>query len=370
MSGPARPLAEADDPAFDAGVIAAGPIVEWHGWSAVQRHGGTAVLPWRGDHLAATAAGLTTVGDGGELAPGSCDQILVRIQKGRDATWNDLAQAWRVVAAGGRLLVTGSNDLGIATWVKRLSGALNQAGEVLANHSRARVASFRRTSQHLVTPQSDHQAPLWPTTWERELQPASAMSDLMAQGDARASAVHQIIAPQITVPPGVFSHGELDAGTALLLARLADESPAKRVLDLGCGAGHLGLHALLRWPQAHAWFVDADARAVAAVRGNLSGLGANLRERGTARWWDVAEPLPVTDLDLVLCNPPCHAGTANDYATAQAMFRLAAAALVPGGHLLVVANRQLPYEADLARLGTVDIPVEQGGFKILRLRRH
>lgn len=362
MSGPARPLAEGDDPALDAGVSAAGPVVEWHGWRAVLRQGGTAVLPWRGDHLAATAAGITTVGDGTELAPGSCAQVLVRIQKGRDATWNDLAQAWRVLAEGGRLLVTGSNDLGIATWVNRLSEALGQPGEVLANHSRARVACFRRTSQRLDAPPSNHHVPLWPSTWERGLQPA--LIEVAAQAVAQVSHV-----PLIAVPPGVFSHGDLDTGTALLLAHLAEQAPSERVLDLGCGAGHLGLHALLRWPQARAWFVDADARAVAAVRGNLSTLGATLADRGTAVWWDVAEPVPVADLDLVLCNPPCHAGTTNDYATAAAMFRLAAAALVRGGRLLVVANRHLPYENDLARLGTVDTPVEQGGFKILRLRR-
>jgi 16S rRNA (guanine1207-N2)-methyltransferase len=364
MSGPARPLAEADDPALDAGVIAEGPVVEWHGWRAVARHGGTAVLPWRGDHLAATAAGLTTVGAGNELSPDTCPQALVRIQKGRDATWDDLAQAWRALAEGGRLLVTGSNDLGIATWVKRLSEALGQSAEVLANHSRARVALFRRTPRRLDAPASLHQVPLWPSTWERARQPTPVAVGVAVPAEGRAPQV-----PLITVPPGVFSHGELDAGTALLLARLADESPAERVLDLGCGAGHLGLHALLRWPQARVWFVDADARAVVAVRGNLSGLGATLHERGTAVWWDVSEPVPVADLDLVLCNPPCHAGTADDYATAQAMFRLAAAALVRGGRLLVVANRHLPYENDLARLGTVDIPVAQGGFKILRLRR-
>jgi len=350
MSGPARPLVEADDPALDPGVIVDGPVVEWHGWCAVLRHGGSAVLPWRGDHLAAMAAGITTVGDGAELPTGSCAQALVRIQKGRDATWSDLAQAWRVLAEGGRLLISGGNDLGIATWVKRMGALLEQPGVVLANHSRARVACFRRTTQRLDAPVSNHQVPLWPPIWERGLQPAP------------------IGVPMITVPPGVFSHGALDDGTALLLARLADELPAQRVLDLGCGAGHLGLHALLRWPSAQVWFVDADARAVAAVRGNLDTL--TLAARATVGWWDVAEPLPATGFDLVLCNPPCHAGNHNDYTTAQAMFRYALAALSPGGQLLVVANRQLPYESDLVVLGTLDIPVQHGGFKILRLRRH
>jgi 16S rRNA (guanine1207-N2)-methyltransferase len=344
MSGPARPLAESDDPALDAGVVV-GPVYEWHGWQAVQRCGGTAVLPWRGDYRTATTAGCATVGDANELPAASCAQALVRIQKGRAATWSDLAAAWRALGIGGRLLVTGSNDLGIATWVKRLAELLSQPGEVLANHSRARVAVFLRTAQplELALSAGDQPVPLWPTHGE------------------------EAGVPRITVPPGVFSHGELDAGTAVLLAHMAEETPAERVLDLGCGAGHLGLYALWRWPGAQAWFVDADARAVAATRRNLAAL--RLDQRATVVWWDVAEPLPAAGFDLVVCNPPCHAGKANDHTTAQAMFRHAFASLAPGGRLLVVANRQLPYEHHLAVLGTVDIPVEQAGFKILRLRR-
>ena len=39
--------------------------------------------------------------------------------------------------------------------------------------------------------------------------------------------------------PGVFSHGRLDRGTALLLEHL-DKLPSGHLLDFGCGAGVLG----------------------------------------------------------------------------------------------------------------------------------
>lgn len=346
MSGPARPLADADDPALDPGVIADRPLVEWNGWQAVRRHGGTAILPWRGDHLAAVAAGVTTL-PVGAIPPGSIDQALVRIQKGRDATWADLMQAWNALADDGRLLVSGANELGIATWVKRLTQAVGQPGEVLANHSRARVALFRRRGGPADGWPIDGapQVPLWPP----------------APGGPPA--------PLIAVPPGVFSQGVLDGGTALLVSRLAEEPAAARVLDLGCGSGHLGLNALLRWPQASAWFVDADARAIGAVRANLGSGCLGLAARATVAWWDVGEPLPADGFDLILNNPPCHAGSAHDLTIARAMFRCAAAALAPGGRLLVVANRQLPYEAELAASGPTAVLAQRGGFKLLVLRR-
>lgn len=345
MSGPPRSLAEGDDPALDAGVLDGRPLGEWNGWQAVRRHGGTAVLPWRGDWLAARAAGVDASPVG--LPQGSIDQALVRIQKGRDATWDDLMHAWISLIEGGRLLVTGGNDLGIATWVKRLEALHGQPGEVLANHSRARVVLFRRQGMPRDGwPGGPSSVPLWPPV-------LGAPPPLL-----------------IDVPMGVFSHGGLDQGTALLATRLAQEAPATRVLDLGCGAGHLGLNTLLRWPQARVWFVDADARADQAVRENLGSYFREQHARATVAWWDVGEPLPATDFDLILANPPCHAGTATDLTTARAMFRVAVGALAPAGRLLVVANRQLPYESDLATLGRLESVAQEGGFKLLALRRH
>lgn len=330
---------------MDAGVIADGPLIEWNGWQAVRRHGGTAVLPWRSDWLAATAAGITAEPTGG-TPPGSFAQALVRIQKGRDATWSDVFDAWRVLGDGGRLLLTGGNDLGIATWIKRLGEHIGQTGQVLANHSRARVALFHRRGEPAAGwPGLLRFVPLWRTVAGHEPPPA------------------------VEVPGGVFSRDDLDVGTALLIEQLGDEQPARHVLDLGCGCGHLGLNALWCWPQTQVLFVDGDARAVDAVRSNLGGTFRHLHARAQVAWWDVSEPLPQSGFDLVLLNPPCHAGTANDLGIARAMFRIAHASLAVGGHLLVVANRQLPYEADLAALGVLATPVQRDGFKILRLRR-
>jgi 16S rRNA (guanine1207-N2)-methyltransferase len=326
MSGPAPPLADGRDPALDEGVLDPGPLLEFNGYSAVRRQGGSAVLPWRAQHRQALACGVVSVADGAQIIAGSHRQALVRLQKGRAATYSDLCAAWRALAPSGRLLVAGGNELGVSSWCRRLAQEGGEPLAVLANHSHARVAAMRRPD-------------LLPAAW------------VAATGSA----------------PGLFHGGDLDPGSAALIAHLAELPPPRLVLDLGCGAGHLGLAALARWPQSRCWFLDADARAVAAVQAALAGNGGELHARAAVAWWDVAEALPAPAFDAVLCNPPAHAGTLTDLTTARAMFRLAAAALAPGGRLLVVANRKLPYEADLARLGSLSCLAQEGGFKVLAL---
>jgi 16S rRNA (guanine1207-N2)-methyltransferase len=328
MSGPAPPPADGCDPALDQDVLAPGPLLEFNGSSAVRRQGGCAVLPWRQPYRAALANGLSCVALARDLAAGSHAQALVRVQKGRPATYSDLCAAWRALIPAGRLLVAGGNDLGIASWCRRLAQESGEPLTVLASHSHARVAAMRRPAS-------------LPAAWSAAAGPAS----------------------------GLFHGGGLDAGARALIAQLGALPAPGLVLDLGCGAGHLGLAALARWPHARAWLLDADARAVAWVEAALDAGDPALRARAQARWWDVAEPLPAAGFDAVLCNPPAHAGTRNDLSTARAMFRCAAAALAAGGRLLVVANRKLPYEADLARLGRLSCLAQEGGYKVLALER-
>ena len=51
--------------------------------------------------------------------------------------------------------------------------------------------------------------------------------------------------------------------------------------------------------------------------------------------------------DLIVMNPPFHQGRAADPGIGQAMIKAASSALKPGGRLLMVANRGLPYEQAL-----------------------
>jgi 16S rRNA (guanine1207-N2)-methyltransferase len=87
---------------------------------------------------------------------------------------------------------------------------------------------------------------------------------------------------------------------------------------------------------------EADARALACARINLAG---HEREIGY-HWHDVTRGLGGV-YDTIVMNPPFHTGQATDVDLGRAFLTVAAASLRRGGKLLLVATRQLPYEAAL-----------------------
>lgn len=333
----------AADALGDDGVLSPEPCLEFAGTQALRLRGGVAVLPWRDQYLAAVAAGLAAQPTSEGIPAGAFAQTVVHVQKGRAATAVDLASAWSLLALNGRLLVCGDNDLGIASFAKRIGEELGQTGETVANRGHGRIVRFIRDA---------HPGPQVPVTTNVPLLPGGS--------DEAAGA-------ELHVAPGVFSGDGLDEGTALLLSCLSLMPPPERVVDLGCGAGHLAIAALVRWPRSRAELADGDHRAVLCARANLERLG--LAERAQVHWWDAREPLTVGDCDLGLLNPPFHSGTAVDLAPANAMFKTVHATLRSGCRALVVANRTLPYENELAALGEVRTVRQDSGFKVLELRK-
>ena len=66
---------------------------------------------------------------------------------------------------------------------------------------------------------------------------------------------------------GVFSRGELDAGTRILLAALPETIPGN-ILDLGCGWGPVGICIGLENPVSHITFSDINLRALELAKRN------------------------------------------------------------------------------------------------------
>ena len=140
--------------------------------------------------------------------------------------------------------------------------------------------------------------------------------------------------------PGVFSADGVDLASVLL----ADALPAKmgkQVCDLGAGWGFLSAHVLTREGVEAVHLVEANYAALECARRNVTD------PRAEFHWADATDWSPAHKVDTVVMNPPFHVGRAAEPQIGQAFVASAARLLTPQGHLWMVANRHLPYEAEL-----------------------
>ncbi|MSR75611.1 MAG: hypothetical protein EXS14_09120 [Planctomycetes bacterium] len=144
----------------------------------------------------------------------------------------------------------------------------------------------------------------------------------------------------ITTRPGVFSHGRLDRGSAALLtqAPVLDAGP---ILDLGCGAGTLGIAVSAPGGEGLV-LVDSNARSLALAAENLV---ANNRGAGQALLRTDLEDLPKLPYTLALANPPYFGGGR----IAEAFAATAAANLTDSGLLLMVVKDVARHQPILER---------------------
>ena len=130
-------------------------------------------------------------------------------------------------------------------------------------------------------------------------------------------------------------------------------------VDLGCGYGALATVVLCSPAVTKLKLVDLDRRAIRAARENVKDERAKV-------WWADARTLEAKgDKDFVVSNPPFHDGGAEDRRLGQAFVRKAADLLKKGGVAWIVANRHLPYEAELdAAFKRVRVVADEGGYKL------
>lgn len=146
----------------------------------------------------------------------------------------------------------------------------------------------------------------------------------------------------ITTNSRLFSPHGLDRGTELMLSLAARENlclQGDEVLDLGCGAGVVGIWACLRGAQVTC--VDIDPLAIDLAKENFAinhlAQPYFFCSNGLAfRLGCVSLP----GYDLILSNPPYH----TDFSVAKGFIEDGFTALKPNGKMLLVVKRALWYQ--------------------------
>lgn len=292
--------------------------------------------PWRQHAAAWDTAGCTRL----DVPQGQWPIVLALPGKSRDETLATFATAFDSLEPGGALVVALANDSGAARFEKELAAAAGGIESIQKNKCRAFLARNDR-------PWDAGKLAAW-----RKLAEPTPIPDT----------------PFSTVP-GIFSAGRVDAGSALLAEHLPP-SLHGRVADLGAGWGFLSHAVLRKCPGVTSIdLFEADARALQMARLNLTKNG--VKTPCDFHWHDVTHGiLEPARHDAVVMNPPFHEGKRTDLSLGEAFLATASAALRPGGTLVMVANRQLPYEAALTRLGMHPRMLFQDAtFKILTTRK-
>jgi 16S rRNA (guanine1207-N2)-methyltransferase len=162
--------------------------------------------------------------------------------------------------------------------------------------------------------------------------------------------------------PGVFSADGPDKGSLALVEALPPLSGT--VADLGAGWGFLARHVLDSPAVTRVHLVETDAVALDCACENVTD------PRAEIHWADATSWRPSAPVDNVVSNPPFHVGRAGDPGLGRAFISAAARMLAPSGSFWMVANRHLPYEAELAAdFAQVEEAGGDGGFKVIHARR-
>ena len=216
------------------------------------------------------------LGEGPLDAPDEAyDGVIVHQQPSRALTETLIRQAASRLAPDGTLLVAGEVREGIKVSARVVDEVCAEArGEVVAQGARV-VSGWKPRAGEVMTaplPRAHHAAEVagvslrWVTT------------------------------------PGIFSADGLDPASRFLLETI--RLPHKgRILDVGCGAGVLGLWCALRMPQTTVTMLDSDVASVRCAEEGIRLLGLT---NARAVLSDGIRAVADERFDVVVTNPPMH----------------------------------------------------------------
>ncbi|WP_339646803.1 methyltransferase [Jannaschia helgolandensis] len=278
-----------------------------------------AVHGFRPDHDALSGRGVQVAAE----VEGAFDSAVVFASRAKALTFDMIARACAAVPPGAPVVVDGAKGDGIDSVVRQCR-AVFEVGQVFAK-AHGKCFAFPA-------------GPV-PVGW----------AAVPTQVDG------------FTTRAGVFSADGIDPGSALLAAHLGGISG--RVCDLGAGWGYLARQVLASDKVTACDLVEAEHEALTCALANITDA------RATFHWAD-ATIWTGGPFDVVVSNPPFHTARKADPSIGRGFVMAAARLLTPGGRLVMVANRHLPYEETLtAAFADHVVLADASGYKVIEARR-
>jgi 16S rRNA (guanine1207-N2)-methyltransferase len=269
------------------------------------------------------------------MKDGDAKSALVYLPKSKPLIDMTLAMVSGMVKKGGTVILVGGNDAGIRSANELYEKNVGHIDEkIVGNHSAMYVGK------------------------NQALGAGKTLSDFLSYQNI----VYGTMNIEVANLPGVFSAGKLDAGTRLLL----DTIPytVKKVLDMGCGAGGIGVVYKKKSPESEITLSDVSPIAVEATKKTVEKNNIEAKVLLSDVFSNIEG-----QYDLILVNPPFHKGVGTDYSFIEAFARDARKHLTKDGSIYIVCNSFLAYEKKLESAGfSVSVATDNTAFKVLLAR--
>lgn len=169
-----------------------------------------------------------------------------------------------------------------------------------------------------------------------------------------------------TTDNGVFSKNTVDFGSRTLLTAINQlaltNTDFKKILDVGCGYGPLGLALAKRFPESQVDLIDINQRALELAKKN-----ATLNQLTNVKIWasNIYQQVSASDYDLIISNPPIRAGKK----VVQKIITEAGEHLKSQGQLIIVIQKKQGAPSAKKQLeavfGQAQVLLRQKGYYVL-----